>query len=191
MSPTSPREEDRARNFGRFQAAANAGILLGPALGGFVGAWNPRAPFWVAAALAFANGLYGLFIVPESLLARAARAVPLGAGQSDRRGRRCWSARPGLLGMAAILFLAQFAGRRYSIFQFYTHFRYGWGPSQVALLLMVLGGGGILIQGSVAGWASRRLGERGAVLPGHALARGRPSSLGRPRADPALVLGLA
>src|SRR5580704_13298486 len=60
-------EEDRARNFGRFQAAANAGVVLGPLLGGFVGAWNPRAPFWVAAALAFVNGLYGLFIVPESL----------------------------------------------------------------------------------------------------------------------------
>ena len=28
---------------------------------------DPRAPFWIAAALAFANGLYGLFVVPESL----------------------------------------------------------------------------------------------------------------------------
>src|SRR5215469_7758997 len=59
--------ENRARNFGRFQAAANAGILLGPALGGFAGALDPRAPFWIASALALANGLYGLFLVPESL----------------------------------------------------------------------------------------------------------------------------
>ena len=162
-------EEDRARNFGRFQAAANAGILLGPALGGFVGAWNPRAPFWVAAALAFVNGLYGLFIVPESLSHerrapfRWSRANPIGAVG-------LLVSVPGLLGMAAIYFLAQLSNQTFSVFQFYTHFRYGWGPFQVGLLLMVLGGGGILIQGSVAGAASRRLGERGAVLVGTALA---------------------
>jgi DHA1 family tetracycline resistance protein-like MFS transporter len=162
-------EEDRARNFGRFQAAANAGILLGPALGGFVGAWNPRAPFWVAAALAFVNGLYGLFIVPESLSHerrapfRWSRANPIGAVG-------LLVGVPGLLGMAAIYFLAQLSNQTFSVFQFYTHFRYGWGPFQVGLLLMVLGGGGILIQGSVAGVASRRLGERGAVLVGTALA---------------------
>jgi DHA1 family tetracycline resistance protein-like MFS transporter len=162
-------EEDRARNFGRFQAAANAGILLGPALGGFVGAWNPRAPFWVAAALAFANGLYGLFIVPESLSRerrapfRWSRANPIGAVG-------LLISKAGLLGMASVYFLAQLSNQTFSVFQFYTHFRYGWGPFQVGLLLMVLGGGGILIQGSVAGAASRRLGERGAVLAGTSLA---------------------
>jgi MFS transporter, DHA1 family, tetracycline resistance protein len=59
--------ENRARNFGRFGAFANAGILMGPALGGLVGQFDPRAPFWIASLLAFANGLYGLFVVPESL----------------------------------------------------------------------------------------------------------------------------
>jgi MFS transporter, DHA1 family, tetracycline resistance protein len=160
--------EDRARNFGRFQAAANAGILLGPALGGFVGAWDPRAPFWIAAALAFANALYGLFIVPESLSQerrapfRWRRANPIGAGA-------LLVSRKGLFGMAMILFLAQFAGSSFnSVFQFYTHYRYGWGPPQIAFLLMGLGGGNIVIQSLVSGWAARRLGERGAVILGMA-----------------------
>ena len=158
--------EDRARNFGRFQAAANAGILLGPALGGFVGAWDPRAPFWIAAILALANALYGLFIVPESLSRerrapfRWRRANPIGAGA-------LLVSRKGLFGMAMILFLAQFAGSSFnSVFQFYTHYRYGWGPPQIALLLMGLGGGNIVIQSLVSGWAARRLGERGAVILG-------------------------
>jgi DHA1 family tetracycline resistance protein-like MFS transporter len=158
--------EDRAKNFGRFQAAANAGILLGPALGGFVGAWDPRAPFWIAAVLALANALYGLFIVPESLSHdrrapfRWRRANPIGAGA-------LLVSRKGLLGMAMILFIAQFAGSSFnSIFQFYTHYRYGWGPPQIAVLLMVLGGGNIVIQSLVSGWAARRLGERGAVILG-------------------------
>ena len=158
--------EDRARNFGRFQAAANAGILLGPALGGFVGALDPRAPFWVAAALALANGLYGYFVVPESLSHqrrapfRWRRANPVGAAA-------LLVSHKGLLGLALIVFIAQFAGASFnSIFQFYTHFRFGWGPPQVAVLLMVLSGGNILMQSLVAGWLVRRIGERGGVILG-------------------------
>ena len=158
-------EDNRARNFGRFQAALNAGIFIGPLIGG-VGAINARAPFWIAAGLAFANGLYGLFIIPESLSHerrapfRWARANPVGAA-------RLLISRQGLLGMASILFITQFASFSFnSIFQFYTHHRYGWGPASVALLLMVLSGSGIVIQSFVAGSAARRLTERGAVIAG-------------------------
>ncbi|MFI4975433.1 MAG: MFS transporter [Caulobacterales bacterium] len=158
--------DERARNFGRFQAAANAGIVLGPALGGFVGAWDPRAPFWVAAGLALANGLYGLFVVPESLSHdrrapfRWSRANPIGAGI-------LLTSRAGLLGLAGIIFLMQFAGMSFnSIFQFYTHYRFGWGPRDIGLLLMVLGGGNLVVASLLAGLAARHLGERGAVLGG-------------------------
>jgi MFS transporter, DHA1 family, tetracycline resistance protein len=161
--------EDRARNFGRFQAAANAGILLGPALGGFLGVLDPRAPFWIAAGLAFANGLYGLFIVPESLARerrapfRWKRANPIGAAG-------LLISRKGLFGLAMIVFIAQFAGASFnSIFQFYTHFRFGWGPPQVAVLLMVLSGGNILVQSLVAGRMVKLIGERGGVILGVAL----------------------
>ena len=159
-------EENRARNFGRFQAAANAGILLGPALGGFVGQFDPRAPFWVAAALAFANGLYGLFIVPESLaLDRRAPFKWARANLFGSLGLLGGSA--GLLGLAAVVLLAQFANWSFnSIFQFYTHYRFGWGPAQIAVLLIVLSAGSILMGAFGAGWASRRFGERGAVLVG-------------------------
>jgi DHA1 family tetracycline resistance protein-like MFS transporter len=170
--------EDRARNFGRFQGAANAGILLGPALGGFVGALDPRAPFFVAAALAFANGLYGFFVVPESLSRdrrapfRWRRANPVGAAA-------LLVSRKGLLGMALIVFLAQFAGASFnSIFQFYTHYRFGWGPPQVALLLMVLSGGNILVMSFAAGWVVKRISERGAVIAGVLLAIAGFAALG-------------
>jgi DHA1 family tetracycline resistance protein-like MFS transporter len=161
--------QNRARNFGRFQAAANAGILLGPALGGFVGVLDPRAPFWIAAALAFANGLYGLFIVPESLAheRRAPfhwrRANPIGAAG-------LLISKKGLLGMAGILLVTQFAGSSFnSVFQFYTHYRYGWGPAQVALQLMVLSGGNIVMSSLVAGWIAERIGERRTVILGMVL----------------------
>ena len=43
------------------------GFILGPALGGVLGQWGPRVPFWAAAGLSFANFLYGWLILPESL----------------------------------------------------------------------------------------------------------------------------
>ncbi|HLK23517.1 MAG TPA: MFS transporter [Caulobacteraceae bacterium] len=166
-------EDDRARNIGRFQAAANAGILIGPALGGFglvaaehIGIHDPRAPFWLAAGLALANGVFGLFAVPESLAPERRapfdwrRANPIGAVV-------LLFSRPGLLGMALVFFFIQFANQSFnSLFQFYTHYRFGWGPPNVALLLMVLSGGGIITSSFVAGPAAKRLGERGAVLVG-------------------------
>lgn len=158
--------EDRARNFGRFQAAANAGIVLGPAIGGIVGSWDPRAPFWVAAALAFANGLYGLFMVPESL-SRERRAPFRWASATAVGSIRLLASYKGLLGMAAVIFLIQFASMSFnSIFQFYTHFRFGWGPRDIGILLMALGLGNMLVQSLLAGKAASWLGDRGAVIAG-------------------------
>jgi MFS transporter, DHA1 family, tetracycline resistance protein len=75
--------ERRAAAFGVIGAAFGIGFVLGPAVGGLLGAVSPRLPFWVAAALSLINAAYGLFVLPESLSARprsAARASP-GAGR--------------------------------------------------------------------------------------------------------------
>src|ERR1700744_5425252 len=59
--------ERRAAVFGKVGAAFGAGFILGPAIGGLLGNMDPRLPFWAAAGLSFANTLYGLLILPESL----------------------------------------------------------------------------------------------------------------------------
>ena len=45
--------------------AFGAGFVFGPAVGGLAGNVDPRLPFWIAAGLSLANGLYGLFILPD------------------------------------------------------------------------------------------------------------------------------
>ena len=59
--------EQRAQGFGMMGVAFGIGFIIGPALGGVLGAIDVRLPFWVAGGLSFANGLYGLFVLPESL----------------------------------------------------------------------------------------------------------------------------
>ena len=43
------------------------GFIIGPVMGGLLGAVSLRLPFFAAAALAMANLLYGYFVLPESL----------------------------------------------------------------------------------------------------------------------------
>src|ERR1700720_3641284 len=57
----------RAASFGLIGAAFGIGFVLGPALGGLLGHFSPRLPFWVAAVMSLLNWLYGFFVLPESL----------------------------------------------------------------------------------------------------------------------------
>ena len=59
--------EKRAAGFGLMGAAFGLGFVLGPAVGGILGASDPRLPFWGAAATSLVNACYGYFVLPESL----------------------------------------------------------------------------------------------------------------------------
>ena len=56
-------------------AAFGVGFVLGPALGGLLGNSDPRLPFWVAAGLSLANGLYGFFVSARIASAREAQRL--------------------------------------------------------------------------------------------------------------------
>lgn len=60
-------DENRSKNFGMIGAAFGMGFVIGPLLGGVLGSYDLRLPFFVAAGLTFLNFLYGYFILPESL----------------------------------------------------------------------------------------------------------------------------
>src|SRR6201993_1302477 len=83
--------ERRAQNFGLMGAAFGIGFILGPAIGGLLGSFGPRAPFFAAGALALVNFALGCFALPESLPLEKrrpfhwARANPLGTFRQMRR----------------------------------------------------------------------------------------------------------
>ena len=59
--------ENRAKNFGLIGAAFGLGFIIGPVIGGLLGQYGSRVPFYAAAILCMLNFLYGYFILPESL----------------------------------------------------------------------------------------------------------------------------
>ena len=58
--------EERAQFFGLMGAAFGLGFVIGPVLGGFLGEYGSRVPFFATAGLIFFNLIIGLVFLPES-----------------------------------------------------------------------------------------------------------------------------
>ncbi len=161
---TAPK--DRAASFGLMGAAFGIGFIIGPAMGGLFGQINPRLPFWISAGLAFLNGLYGLFVLPESLPKerrapfRLANANPLGS-------LRLLTAYPGLLQLGCVFFLYFLAFQPLqSVTVLYTSFRYHWSMVSLGLFLGGIGLANIVVQGRLVKPVVARFKERGALYIG-------------------------
>jgi MFS transporter, DHA1 family, tetracycline resistance protein len=161
----------RAQSFGLMGAAFGIGFIVGPAIGGLLGGFGPRAPFFAAAGIALANTALGYFALPESLpreLRRPfhwARANPLGTLLQMRRY-------PVVLLTLGALFLWQLAHQVLpSTWAYYTIYKFHWSSAQVGYSLAYVG----LLMAIAQGALTRVLipwlgGERRAALAGMACA---------------------
>jgi MFS transporter, DHA1 family, tetracycline resistance protein len=157
MADVTPRER-RAAAFGMLSAAFGLGFVLGPAVGGILGNVNPRLPFWVAACLSLINGLYGIFVLPESLL--PANRMPFSWTRANPVGSLTLLRRHSMLLMASVLLLGYIAQQSLmNVYVIYADYRYGWTDRTVGLSLATIGicsalYGGLLVKPVVA-----RIGE--------------------------------
>ncbi len=159
-------QDERAKSYGWLNAAAWTGVIVGPAVGGLIGAIDPRAPFWAAAVVALLNGVYGLFVLPESL--PADRRAPLRWASANPVGSLgLVVSRPGLPMLALILLLLWFAMHAMnSVFVLYTAYRYAWDPMALGIFCSALGAVNIVITGQLTGRAVSWLGERKTLIVG-------------------------
>ena len=158
--------ERRAAAFGMISVAFGVGFVLGPAVGGMLGAVEPRLPFWIAAALSLANATYGFFVLPESLPPERRspfawrRANPVGSLTMLR-------SHPALLGLASVMFLSNFAHEALpSTSVLYMKYRYGWDERTVGFTLAAVGVCWVLVGGVLIRPVVKRFGERRALLAG-------------------------
>ena len=165
MADTTPAER-RGANFGLVSACFGLGFTLGPLIGGWLGAIDPRLPFYAAAAAATANVLLGWLAAPESLKPEARRAIawrranPVG-------GLMQLSRLPGAYGLLAALLLYQIASMVYpSVWAYFTPVQFGWDVRVVSLSLTIFGLSMFLVQSGLARMVFERIGESRAVLYG-------------------------
>ena len=132
------------------------GFILGPVMGGLLGAIDLHLPFFVAGGLALLNLLYGYFVLPESLPPERRRPFDWKSRQSGDVAARAGaaaraSARWSRWSPAAAL--AQFI--LYTSWVLYTTFKFGWGPLENGWSLFAVG----VDVGARAGRAARPAAE--------------------------------
>ncbi|HVS96707.1 MAG TPA: TCR/Tet family MFS transporter [Puia sp.] len=143
---TDPTE--RAKNYGMIGAAFGLGFVLGPALGGVLAHWGIRAPFYGAAVLCLLNCIYGYFLLPESLSKENRRAFDW------RRANPFGSLKflirhPEIGNLSFAFFLIYLAAQSVQAnWNFFTDYRFHWGPGMIGISLTVVG---VLIAGVQAG----------------------------------------
>jgi DHA1 family tetracycline resistance protein-like MFS transporter len=156
----------RTHRFGLIGAAFGLGFIIGPVVGGELGEFGPRVPFYAAAGLAFANFLFGLFVLPESL-PRASRrkfdlrrANPLGAVMALKKY-------PAVLWLLAVLFFFQLAAQALpTVFSYFTVEMFNFSSSLIGRTLGAFGLGFAISQAVVAGPLSKGIGEPAVAMIG-------------------------
>lgn len=168
IADVSPPEK-RSQNFGLIGAAFGIGFILGPALGGLLGGWGPRVPFWAAAGLSFANLVYGALILPESLKPENRR--PFSLRESNPLGAlKVLGKYPIVWGLAGSLIASNLAGQSLnSTWVLFTTARFGWGVRENGISLAVFGAVSLIYQVGLARILLPRLGERRIIIIGLAV----------------------
>ncbi len=152
-------EDKKAQNFGMLGAAFGLGFIIGPALGGILGEYGSRVPFYAAATLAFLNMAYGYLILPESLSPdkrrpfAIQRANPFGALKQMRQY-------PIVLGLIASMVFYQLAhDANPAVWTYFTMLQFDWSKREVGFSLAFVGLMITIVQGGLIRSVIPRLGE--------------------------------
>jgi len=182
--------EKRAARFGMLGVAFGIGFIVGPAIGGLLGAIDLRAPFWFSAVLSFANFLYGLLILPESLPPerrgpfRLRAANPIGA-------MRFLGSRPVLFTLGVVAFFGNLGHDALpNTFVLYSTQRWSFDERAIGLSLAIVGVSSLIVQGFVVGRAVAALGEYRALLTGLGLGIAAELLLGLAPTSALFLIGL-
>ena len=151
--------EKRAQNFGIIGAAFGLGFILGPVIGGLLGQFGSRIPFFAAAGFSFLNLIYGYFVLPESLSKEnrrtfdIKRANPLGSILQLKK----YPAISGLLFTLILMYIANNAIQ--STWSYYGMEKFKWNEAWVGYSLGFVGLMVGLVQGGLIRWAIPKFGS--------------------------------
>ncbi len=141
--------EKRAQNFGLIGAAFGLGFIIGPVLGGILGHYGSRVPFFAAAILSLLNWLYGYFIIPESLAKENRRpfqwkrANPLGSLWQLKK----YPAFTGLITSLVLVYLSAHAVQ--TTWTYFNMEKFNWDEKMVGYSLGFVGFMIALVQGGL------------------------------------------
>jgi DHA1 family multidrug resistance protein-like MFS transporter len=160
----STSEEDRGRGMGILGAAVGLGTVLGPGIGGWLAGdtltrTSLSLPFYIAGSGALLALLLIWLLLPESLPSLDRQTTKPGSSGIDIR--QIWKALYSPIGvMLFMALLVAFAVTTFfGIFGLYALDKFGYGPSMVGIVLMVVGLVSAMAQGLLTGPLTKKWGE--------------------------------
>lgn len=158
--------QKKAQNFGLLGAAFGLGFIIGPVLGGILGHYGPRIPFFAAALLCLINFAYGYFVVPESLKPELRRpfswksANPVGAFIHINKHHI-------ILPLIVCIFLVNIAANAVqSTWSYYTMEKFGWNERMIGLSLGFIGALLLIVQAGLIRIIIPKIGLKNAIVSG-------------------------
>ena len=159
-------DKNRAQNFGLIGAAFGVGFIIGPVMGGLLGQYGTRIPFFVSAGLALLNALYGYFVLPESLdkdhrrKFEWKRANPVGSLKQLRK----YPSIGGLIGSLLLVYIAAHAVQ--STWVYFNMEKFNWNEKLIGYSLGAVGLLVAIVQGGLIRVINPKIGNEKSVYIG-------------------------
>jgi DHA1 family tetracycline resistance protein-like MFS transporter len=158
--------EQRAARFGLTGAIWSVTFVVGPSLGGLLGAIDLKLPFLIAAAVTLVAAVYGWFVLPESL-SREHRAPFTWRKANPAASLGFLASHPELFWLSVVNVLMLFAHLVLpTLFILYVQNRFGWSLSVTGPVLAFTGVCSMLVQAILVPRLVPRIGELGVVVGG-------------------------
>jgi DHA1 family tetracycline resistance protein-like MFS transporter len=157
--------EQRAQRFGLVGAVMSMGFIIGPVIGGVMGAWWLRSPFLAAALFNGLNLAVALFVLPES---RKQANEKFDFRQLNPLAPLLWlwNFKPLLPMVIVSVVFGLIAAVPGTVWVLYGAERFGWDSVHMGLSLSVFGVSGALAQAFLVGPLTRRFGDLGTLMIG-------------------------
>ena len=141
--------EKRAQNFGLIGAFFGVGFILGPVIGGFLGDYGPRVPFYAAGIISLMNMVFGYFVLPETLPEEKRRTFDWKRAKAFGTFRQIAKLK-GAFGLLTIMLLLATAHTAYpTSYTFSMNEGLGWTAREVGISLGFFGVASIIVQGGL------------------------------------------
>ncbi|MCG3087409.1 MFS transporter [Sporosarcina cyprini] len=155
--------EDRGKGMGLLGASMSLGFMIGPGIGGFLSKVSLEFPFYVAAGAAIFAAVLSIFILPNPV--PTTEQAQTMKKQDNILAQLVRSTKTPYFIMLLVMFVFSFGLANYqSTISLYVDHKYGYTPSQIAVLITVGGFVGVIVQTFVITPLFKRFGEMKVIL---------------------------